>query len=66
MRWSRIAGLLAAALIALVVLASLGQLGESLFDHGGMLPTLVLLVAFILIAWRLGIGQSGIATNPYW
>ncbi len=66
MRWSRLVGLFGALLIAVVALASVAQLVEGLFDHGGMLPTLVLLVAFLVVLGRIGITSPDRLANPYW
>ena len=66
MRWSRPLGLIVAISIGLFALASLGQLLEVLFDHGGMLPTLVLVLAFLIIVGRLGTRTPENLANPYW
>ncbi len=66
MRWSRPVGLVVALLIGLFALASLGQLVQAIFDHGGMLPTLVLVLAFILIVARLGTQHPEKLANAYW
>lgn len=66
MRWSRLAGLIVGVIVAIAAIAGVAQLGESLFDHGGMLPTLVLVVAVLLVAVRLGIGNRNIPETAYW
>ena len=66
MRWSRPIGLLVGLVIALLVLASVAQLLEVLFDHGGVVPALALVVAFLIVAGRLGTRRPERLANPYW
>lgn len=66
MLWLRLAGLLAAIVITIGVLASSVQLGMALFDHGGMLPTLVLLGAFVIIGILLGTRFATRRASVYW
>lgn len=66
MRWSRAVGLVATVLVAVILLGSVSQLGISIFDHGGVIPSLFIVAAFVVIVARIGIRDRQWLANTYW
>ena len=66
MLWSRVLGLLGALLIAIIMLGSVSQLGISLLEHGGVLLSLFIVAAFVLIVGRVGMRNREWLENTYW
>ncbi|MFW6153265.1 MAG: hypothetical protein ACOC42_02785 [Halobacteriota archaeon] len=66
MRWSRPIGLLGTALVVVIFLGALAQLAISIFAHGGVIPALVIVTAFVTIVGRIGARDHRWLANPYW
>lgn len=66
MRGERLIGLLVAVVVAIWALGAVVQLGTDLFDHGGALPTLGLVVGFVLVVAWFGVQGAGRLSNAYW
>lgn len=66
MHWDRVAGGLAVVLVAALAAGAIIELGTTLFDHGGVIPTAALVGAVVVISARIGTRNGGWLANPYW
>ncbi len=59
-------GGLAVAMLAVGGGGALAQLGRSVFDHGGVFPTLIIMLGFFALVLRNALTQAPSRATPYW